>query len=40
MWETASDSHMDELDSLHTKAAKIIHNIKENCSDEVIFTKS
>ena len=26
-WGTASDSHMDELDTLHAKAAKIIYNI-------------
>ena len=40
VWRTASDSHMDELDSLHAKVAKIIYNIKENCSDEVILQKA
>ena len=33
---TVSDSHMDELNTLHAKAAKIIYNTKENCSDEKI----
>ena len=33
VWGTASDSHVDELDSLHAEMAKIIYNIKENCSD-------
>ena len=37
VWGTASDSHMDELDTLHAKAAKIFHNIKENCADEEIL---
>ena len=32
VWGTASDSDMDELDTLHAKAAKIIYNIKENCN--------
>ena len=40
VWGTVSNSHMDELDSLHAKAAKIIYNIKENCSDEVILQKA
>ena len=40
VWGTASDSHMDELDSLHAKAATIIYNIKENCSDEEILRKA
>ena len=31
---------MDELDTLHAKAAKIIDNIKENCSFEVILQKT
>ena len=38
VWGTASDSHMDELDTLHAKAAKIIYNLK-NCSDEAILQK-
>ena len=40
VWETVSDSHMDELDTLHAKAAKIIYNIKENCSDGGILQKA
>ena len=41
VWGIASDSHMDELDSLHAKAAKIIYyNVKGNCSDEVILQKA
>ena len=39
MWGTVSDSHMNKLDSLHAKAANIIYNIKENCSDEMILQK-
>ena len=37
VWGTASDSNMDELDTLLTEAAKIIYNIKENCTDEEIL---
>ena len=40
VWGTASDSHMDEPDTLHAKAAKIIYNIKENCSDEEVLQKA
>ena len=40
VWGTASDSHMDELDTLHAKAAKIIYNIKENSSDEEVLQKA
>ena len=40
MWGTASDSHMDGLDTLHAKVAKIIYNIKENCSDEEVLQKA
>ena len=40
VWGTASDSHMDELDTLHAKVAKIIYNIKKNCSDEEVLQKA
>ena len=40
VWATASDSHMNELDTPQAKAAKIIYIIKENCSDEEILQKA
>ena len=36
VWGTAFDSHMDELDTFHAKAAKIIYNIK----DEEVLQKA
>ena len=33
VWGTASAVYLEELETLHAKAAKIIHKIKVNCSD-------
>ena len=40
VWGTVSDSHVDELDTLHVKAAKIVYNIKKNCSDQKILQQA